>query len=937
VASGCSVTPTPTPPLLGAPWYDCAWQERKQITIDHTRVSGDQADFPVLVSLSSDTGLSGNAQNDGDDILFTSSDGTTKLSHEIESYTGGTGTLAAWVKVPSLSSTTDTVIYMYYGNPSAASQQDADNAWEGNFKAVWHHDHDFLDSTANNNDGTNSGSVNTAAKIGRAQDYDGSDDYVDVGSGSSLDDAFAGGGTISAWIYPQGWGGSGYGRVADKATTAGYHTNGWAFMVDNSAIAEGLRFARGFSTTRGGWDTPDNSIDLNTWQYVVTTYNEDSTSNDPIIYINGVAQTLTEGYTPAGTAQADTASNMRIGNWGGGTNRTFDGILDEIRLSTNVRSAGWIVTEYNNQNDPPGFFTLSVEESAPCTPPPTTVPTTPAATLTPSPPWFDCQWTYRRNITINKAYVSGTQANFPVLVSLSSDAGLRDHARSDGYDIVFTTSDGQTEIPYERESYTSSTGALNAWVKVPSISSAANTTIFMYYGDPSSADRANPTGVWDAGFAAVWHLNEAVTDEASAGLHQDSTSYGNTGFQRNNTRATGKIAGAQSFDGTLDWIQIPSSASMNVTSTMTMEGWVNLPAPGGDQKVFYKADPYTTRYQGYGLGVRTAHINYEFWGVNRVRYYNETAGTVPASTWTHLAVSWGKGERIRAYINGALVNISYNGNTNINSTFYDARIGVSSWDIVQFPVTGLVDEVRLSSTNRSAEWILTGYNNQNAPSSFAVIGSQEGYSCGGGSAPAYVQSRGLSYGSASSAAITLPSATTAGNLLVLSLVFDSQALSVSSVSDSKNGAAYNLVSMTNVGTWGKLYTYYVNNSLGGAGAITSTVTLSGTTPSLLDVFLLEYSGVAAMSPFDQTSAGSAASGTAMYSGAKSITNATELIYGFGADDYSCHASGSYTDRETANGQCAVDQSVTITGSYNVTATQSSSGAWALQMATFRGA
>jgi len=40
---------------------------------------------------------------------------------------------------PTLSHTTDTVLYMYYGNPSVtASQQNSTGAWDGYYQAVYH-------------------------------------------------------------------------------------------------------------------------------------------------------------------------------------------------------------------------------------------------------------------------------------------------------------------------------------------------------------------------------------------------------------------------------------------------------------------------------------------------------------------------------------------------------------------------------------------------------------------------------------------------------------------------------------------------------------------------------------------------------------------------------------------------------------------------------
>src|SRR6185436_6040761 len=88
-----------------AAWYATGgnWGYRKTITINHIKVPNtNQTDFPVLIDVT-DSNLATNAQSDGDDILFTSSDGSTKLNHEIETYTSSTGRLTAWVKVPTLS------------------------------------------------------------------------------------------------------------------------------------------------------------------------------------------------------------------------------------------------------------------------------------------------------------------------------------------------------------------------------------------------------------------------------------------------------------------------------------------------------------------------------------------------------------------------------------------------------------------------------------------------------------------------------------------------------------------------------------------------------------------------------------------------------------------------------------------------------------------
>ncbi len=148
--------------ITGSTWYNTSWTNRKAITIHHSQVSGTSSlvNFPVLVSVT-DANLAtvangGNVgKPDGSDILFTASDGATELAYEMESYNGSTGQVIAWVNVPALSPAADTVLYVYYGNPAAANQQNAAGVWNSNYEGVWHLPNGSVlsgnDSTANGN------------------------------------------------------------------------------------------------------------------------------------------------------------------------------------------------------------------------------------------------------------------------------------------------------------------------------------------------------------------------------------------------------------------------------------------------------------------------------------------------------------------------------------------------------------------------------------------------------------------------------------------------------------------------------------------------------------------------------------------------------------------------------------------------------------------
>ena len=65
--------------------------------------------------------------------------------------------------------------------------------------------------------------------------------------------------------------------------------------------------------------------------------------------------------------------------------------------------------------------------------------------------WYNSLWRYRKKLTIPAANVAGTGAlsAFPLVFNPASDADILANARSDGWDILFTSSDGTTKIPHE--------------------------------------------------------------------------------------------------------------------------------------------------------------------------------------------------------------------------------------------------------------------------------------------------------------------------------------------------------------------------------------------------------------------------------------------------------------------------------------------------------
>ena len=334
-----------------------AYSYYRSVTIDYTKCgTANSTDFPVLVSFTDASFkwvlAGGKIQSGaGYDINFYSDIGlTTALYYQVERWISSTGECIFWVKVPTLSSTANTVIYVAYGDASITTPQSSSiNVWNSNFEAVYHLTNGTTlsaqDSTLYGRNGTITGALATTGKI---------DGGASFAGGVSTDNILTtlttvpSQRTISAWVYIAGPGGGGLGRFVARGTE-GFYQN-YASSL--------LSFTYPFTTTALTATAP-NSL-FNTWIHVAVTYDNSNTSNRPLIYLNGVSQTITIITAPVGTPNSSFA--FVIGNSSAGV-RALQGNIDEVRFTNNLLSSSWILSEYNNQNSPSTFFTLGAETS----------------------------------------------------------------------------------------------------------------------------------------------------------------------------------------------------------------------------------------------------------------------------------------------------------------------------------------------------------------------------------------------------------------------------------------------------------------------------------------------------------------------------------------------------------------------------------------------
>jgi hypothetical protein len=681
-------------------WYDALWTKRKLITLTAGQISGTQTNFPVLISIT-DAALAA-AQADADDLLFTDGDGTTKLNHQVERFTQGSGILTAWVKKPSLSAASNTM-YLYYGNAAATSQQNATAVWDSSFAAVYHlaesvntNAGNFKDSTSNARNGTYSGAGLAVAdgafgQTGGSLLFDGSDPIATSNHTSGATAL-----TASAWVY--------YTNTTNSNAAVGRYdgTNGssWALEIDDTG-GTNTPYAD-IRTTEQTYLPGSQNVTSSAWTLLTMTY----TGSNMYLYKNGVQI----GTTTKTGGIANTTASVYLGSDESDTSTCwcFMGRLDEIRVSTAARAASWITTEYNNQSNPASFTTVGGEETQSVS----------------SSTWYNSLWQFRKKITLTSGSISsGPHTDFPVLISISGgsypELTDRTKTQADFDDILFTSSNGTTKLAHEIERYDSSTGVLVAWVKMPSLAVATN-ELYMYYGNSSATNQQNvapvASTVWSNSYLAVYHFEQ----DPAGGTLTDSTSNARHGTVAGGTtpaREDAKIGRGWHFSpaDNSDYVSLPA---MGNQTAATVETWLYVDA-------FTDANAGLVSRNGWTTG--SVHFK-----ANSPNMVAEANGGGVASSVAVNTATWYRGAYSYTRLNVSGLKLYKNADAPVANLTGDhdwqgtgLEIGHEHTDYTLRQFDGLTDEVRISSIARSDGWIATEYNNQNNPAAFHTFAAEE--------------------------------------------------------------------------------------------------------------------------------------------------------------------------------------------------------------------
>jgi len=335
---------------------------------------------------------------------------------------------------------------------------------------------------------------------------------------------------------------------------------------------------------------------------------------------------------------------------------------------------------------------------------------------------------YRRSLVLNTTAsggaVAGDVTRFPVLVRLNDGNFNFSQADAAGSDVYFCKPDA-TLLPHAIERWDSVAKVAEIWVKVDTIfGNDSSQFITMHWGDSSFQPDVAGSTVFDTadGYQGVWHLGE----EAASPVLDATDNHYNSGAPQSTfpSVAAGIIGNSRSFDGVSHFMAIPSSASgrldIPADGHYAVSAWVYLDSlDGGSHCIVSKGfEQYYLRSTNIVDNKVTDVARWEF------VEYDGTTGPKPSQSpaksgeWVYV-VGVRQDNQQLLYVNGELTaRIDLPSGTIARSSPYNLYIGRFSNGLPS-PIDqgycyfrGRIDELRISSTPRSADWVRLSYMNQ---------------------------------------------------------------------------------------------------------------------------------------------------------------------------------------------------------------------------------
>jgi len=535
----------------------------------------------------------------------------------------------------------------------------------------------------------------TGVTPGAALTFDGSDDYVNLGTSAF---EFVGNYTVETWVNAT-FGSSGNfalaGRIMDKGVAGGEGPT-----LD---LFGGIRYITGDGTGMA-FITAPTQVPANTWSHIAVTI--DVTNLVAKIYYNGA---LVKTQALSGDVAANPIYNLLLGATDGAGSATnfFNGKLDEFRVWNRALCQNEIQAQMNCE--------LSGSESG-----------------------LMIYYNFNQGIaggsnnglntvndvatgsghggtnngTLTNFTLSGSSSNWtapggvPSGVSCSAfvdpEADVRGGSPlttiNDGDNTpstVDSTDFGLVAVNGSRARTFTIFNTGNAALTVSSITS--DNVKFVVSGAPTSVAAGS-----SASFTVTFTPTALGTQTATITINNNDCDEAVYNFAVTGKGAT--PAAALNFDGTDDFVSVPDAGSLDLGTSVTLEAWVKPESFAGYNMIIDKRDLADVS-ANYGLTLTNGKPMFYFWNGGNVSFHIAT-NAIALNAFTHLAATY-DGAMVRIFVNGTQVYAQ--AETDVPpSNNQPLSIGRNQVTLQYFD--GDIDEVRIWNTVRNCDEIGQRFN-----------------------------------------------------------------------------------------------------------------------------------------------------------------------------------------------------------------------------------
>jgi hypothetical protein len=340
----------------------------------------------------------------------------------------------------------------------------------------------------------------------------------------------------------------------------------------------------------------------------------------------------------------------------------------------------------------------------------------------------DCNnnWQSRKKITFDNRASAENLTEFPTLIRLDSTKIDYSKVQNAGQDLRFVDATGGAVLRYDIDEW-DETGESLVWVRVPQIDAGSNTDyIYMYYNNTSASAGMNEEETYESNIEAVYHLHEdptsicsgtdEVCDSTSNNIHLDDN-----GFMDSDDLVDGVLGKAINFNGTDEGLLNSTISISNLpggNSSRTMEAWFRTTHELAFGKALFgygvQTDP-----QDIAMIVKDGQICVDIRGNHGC--FGTLADTYNDGQWHHAVITYDT-TNFKLYVDGVKTGTDYNPATNPNTSVATGSFQIGVWASWH---EGGIDEVRVHTGERSADYIEASYLTMRPGSTFASFGEEE--------------------------------------------------------------------------------------------------------------------------------------------------------------------------------------------------------------------